>query len=329
MPRRVAVVVNPAAGRCAADCLDRVRRALSARTEVTPHVLRTTVIQTGAAVTREALAEGADLVIACGGDGTVMACADALLGSGIPLGIIPAGTGNILASSLGIPAQPEAALAVALGVGRVQVDVCRVGAGAPFFAGSIGATALVMRDASRRSKKRFGMAAYGLSTVRHLFDGPREFRVTCADEAERLVCADAVLVGNYARLVRSVRLATPRVDDGVIEVGVLRFDARWRRSADQSAGRRHVIEWQQCRGSVRVECASGTAFERDGDWAGPWPGGVVTVTSGQLSVCAPTWAQEPGPRTLAGMLFADLRSKLPRPPADRLSSRSRDRTTGV
>lgn len=79
---------------------------------------------TGQAV--RALEEGASVVIAAGGDGTVRAVAAGMAGSGVRMGIIPVGTGNVLAGNLSIPDDPEAALAVALDRNHRAVDLAWV-----------------------------------------------------------------------------------------------------------------------------------------------------------------------------------------------------------
>ncbi|MGW1927093.1 DUF4394 domain-containing protein, partial [Streptomyces massasporeus] len=102
-----------------------------------------------------------DLVVACGGDGTVRACADVVAGTGIALAVVPCGTGNLLARNLGLPLDPATALEEALGgdcfgidLGRVRGDRLRptrftVMAGAGF-------DAAMVRDASPRLKARLG-----------------------------------------------------------------------------------------------------------------------------------------------------------------------------
>lgn len=79
---------------------------------------------TGQAV--RALKEGASIVIAAGGDGTVRAVAAGMAGSGVRMGIIPVGTGNVLAGNLSIPDDPAHALAVALDANHRPVDLAWV-----------------------------------------------------------------------------------------------------------------------------------------------------------------------------------------------------------
>lgn len=110
-PRAVWIVHNPSKH---ADP-DAFRARLDAASDVPLHWIPTSVDDPGTGQTLHALAEGADLVIAAGGDGTVRAVAAGLAHSGVPLGIIPCGTGNVLARNLHLPiASPERALACAL-----------------------------------------------------------------------------------------------------------------------------------------------------------------------------------------------------------------------
>ena len=66
--------------------------------------------EAGVAAARGSALDGADLVVAVGGDGTVRGCAEGLASTGVPLGIVPHGTANLLARTLGIPGHPQAAL---------------------------------------------------------------------------------------------------------------------------------------------------------------------------------------------------------------------------
>ena len=118
---QVAIVVHE--GKLAAlhgeDPCDQLRWALRARGEPRAEAVSDQRRATpGDKAVRKALAEGAQLVVVCGGDGTVSACAAALAGTGVPMAVIPIGTGNLVARNLGIPAD----LTVAVGVAVSGVD---------------------------------------------------------------------------------------------------------------------------------------------------------------------------------------------------------------
>lgn len=88
-----------------------------------PHWLETTREDPGAGQAVEAVSRGASVVIAAGGDGTVRAVAAGMAGSGVRMGILPVGTGNVLAGNLGLPDDPAAAMAIALGEYHRNVDL--------------------------------------------------------------------------------------------------------------------------------------------------------------------------------------------------------------
>ena len=75
---------------------------------------------------RAAVAAGADIVVAAGGDGTVRVVCAEMAGSGIPVGVIPAGTGNLLARNLSIPLAVDLALETVLRGQDRAVDVVRI-----------------------------------------------------------------------------------------------------------------------------------------------------------------------------------------------------------
>ncbi|HUW17048.1 MAG TPA: acylglycerol kinase family protein, partial [Actinomycetes bacterium] len=99
----VALVVNPTKVGNARRAQQRVATMAEALSEAPPRWLPTTEEDPGPGQARQALDDGATMVLAWGGDGTVTAVAGVLSGTGVPLGLLPAGTGNLLARNLGVP----------------------------------------------------------------------------------------------------------------------------------------------------------------------------------------------------------------------------------
>ena len=103
--RDALLIVNPRAGRARAllsGGLDRVQRILAAQ-GIHADVARTDTSDAAEEAARGAIQQNKDLVIACGGDGTLNAVVNGLAGSQVPLALLPAGTANILAKELSLP----------------------------------------------------------------------------------------------------------------------------------------------------------------------------------------------------------------------------------
>ncbi|MCX5128566.1 diacylglycerol kinase family protein [Streptomyces sp. NBC_00347] len=185
------------------------------------------------------------LVVVCGGDGTLRACAEILAGTRIPLAVVPCGTGNLLARNLGLPMDPAAALAESLSGESFGIDVGRVrGDGLEpmrftVMAGA-GFDAAMVRDASPRLKSRMGWAAYVLSALRHLRDPGVRLTVR-VDGGRRLRRrARMVVIGNVGTLQGGLPLLpAARPDSGRLEVVL--FDphgpAGWLTAAGHLAAR--------------------------------------------------------------------------------------------
>ena len=148
---RAAVILNPATADVPA-LRKSVEKTLDAAGWSTPMWLETTPEDPGAGMAEAAVAAGVQLVVICGGDGTIMACLGALAGTDVPVALLPLGTGNLLARNLGVPIELADALAVAVnGVDR-RIDLGRVGDQPFSVMAGIGFDAAMMADASEGMK---------------------------------------------------------------------------------------------------------------------------------------------------------------------------------
>ena len=137
-----------------------------------------------------------DLVIVCGGDGTVAAAARGLLQAGLPMGVLPLGTANDLARTLRIPLDLAAAADVIVEGCTERIDMGEVN-GHPFFnVASLGLSADLARGLTRESKRRWGRFAYAIRALQVLL-AARPFHAEVVNRQERIdVWTLQIAVGN-------------------------------------------------------------------------------------------------------------------------------------
>lgn len=174
----------------------------------------------------------ASVVIVVGGDGLVRSVAEVLAGSGIPIGIVPSGTGNLLARNLQLPLGDVAkAVRVALGQHEVVMDVARATYGTvghdheqifTVMAG-LGLDADMAEGASYRHKKRYGWLAYVAPIVRSIVLNRQHTMVLRLDDRRPVaIKAHTAIVGNCGTLTANLLLLPQaRVSDGRLDVVVL------------------------------------------------------------------------------------------------------------
>jgi len=232
-PSRLAVVYNPTK-----VGIDEVRRLAEGRASrhgwTDPVFYETTEEDPGTGQAARAAADGVGLVIACGGDGTVRSVAQGLLGTSVPMGVVPLGTGNLLARNLGVPLDDvDRALRVAMsgrsraidlgevhytdGDGVSHDDVFLVMLGAGMDADMIAGT-------DDKLKARVGWLAYVGAFANTLLRGHR-IRVEYAldDGSPIQTRARTLLVANCGMLQAGmVLLPDAVIDEGLLDVLALR-----------------------------------------------------------------------------------------------------------
>jgi len=219
---RAAVVVNPTKLDDDEAFRKSVRQVMDDHGWDEPLWLETTPEDPGRGQAKSAVSAGVDLVLACGGDGTVTACAEGVTDTGVPLAIIPMGTGNLLARNIGLPMGLDEALAVALGDVQQPIDAGRVNGTLFVVMAGLGLDARMLNDTSDQLKKRLGWFAYAISAARHLGDRPMRVTVSADGGRRRRMRANVLIVGNVGWLRGGLPLLPDaRPDDGMLDAVVL------------------------------------------------------------------------------------------------------------
>jgi YegS/Rv2252/BmrU family lipid kinase len=224
------VITNPAAARTHPLAVNAVMSTLKAAG------WKAEVLATGGPGDARLLAEygvteGVDVVAVFGGDGTTMQAAAALVGTDVALGVIPGGTGNLLAGNLRIPASPARAARALVSAHPKRFDLGRMErpGGAQYFAVACGAgyDARVMAGTLAEHKRRWGMAAYVATTLRLIADIRSTVHAITIDGVDYEANAAMVLVANCGELIPPfIRLGsgiTP--DDGLLDVVVVQANS--------------------------------------------------------------------------------------------------------
>ena len=272
---RAVLLVNPEAGMrraTARDVVDTLHQR-GALEEVT------TTTRSGEAtdIARQAAAGGADVVLVCGGDGTINEAVNGLAGSATALGVLPAGTVNVWAREVGIPLDPRRAAALVWEGERRWIDLGRAGSRYFLLMAGIGFDADVTAQITRPEKRRWGALAYLYRGIGTALRWPRQrMRIQLDDRALRR--RNLFLVLGNTRLYGGVTSITHHAvaDDGLLDVCMFDADGIWERLLHfaRVVTRSHTsvptVEYYRAR-SVTLVTRPRVPVQVDGDWIGETP----------------------------------------------------------
>lgn len=295
MISRAAVILNPV--KVPDGFRGKVDAALTERGFDDTVWLETTEEDPGVTMAKTAIAEGVDLVVVAGGDGTVRVVCAELAGSGIPVAVLPAGTGNLLARNLGISLDLDEALSQLLDGSQQQIDSVTIKGDQlddrfVVMAG-LGLDAAIIADAPDALKKHVGWAAYVVSTVKNLNHPFVRVEITIDDKPPVRRRARTVVIGNVGTLQANIPLLPDaKPDDGTIDLVVLapRRISHWPRLAlslvlKRMQEGRHIERFTGQ--TIQVKASTTVRRELDGDQVSNGRILTATVDPGALLVRVP------------------------------------------
>jgi YegS/Rv2252/BmrU family lipid kinase len=290
---KVAVIAH--SGKTLGGGLPELRRVLEAAGVDDPFWCEVPKSRKAPAQVRRALDEGAELIIAWGGDGMVQRCIDVLAGTGVTLAIIPAGTANLFATDLGIPKDIEQAVGIGLHGARRTLDVGRFNGERFAVMAGAGFDAAMIRDAGEGGlKERLGRVAYVWTGSKNLRSKPfrADIKVDGVDWYSGK--ASCILLGNVGKLFGGVEaFEDARPDDGKLELGVVTAEGllEWgrilARTAAGSASASPFVQTTKA-SSVKVKLNRKVLYELDGGDRTKTKAFKVKVEPGAITVCVPS-----------------------------------------
>lgn len=284
--KRIHVVINPASGK--GEPVLKYLADVCREHDVDWDISITRAYGDATQQARDALARGVDLVVGSGGDGTQHEIANAVMGSGKPMGILPGGTGNGFATEMGIPRDYRKAVEVLCTSTNVrQVDIMRIGEA--YGIQRLYAGIEPEQQVSREQKNKYGTLAYALMTRKQMqqsVDAP----ITLTIDGERIETHGLkCYVVNSGRGGMGSIDKDFSVDDGLLDVFVLSRNPMSLLAATERLlqvpspwGRMYYWRGRE----IRVECEPSKALWVDGEAAGRTPV-EVKVLPRALSVVVP------------------------------------------
>ncbi|NJC23540.1 YegS/Rv2252/BmrU family lipid kinase [Arthrobacter pigmenti] len=271
-----------------------------------PLVLETTEDDPGHGQAQEALKAGVDVVIAAGGDGTVRCVAEELAGTTTALGLLPLGTGNLLARNLDIDVDdPRSAVEAALTGTERQVDVVYVNvdraqdAHVFLVMAGLGFDASIMADTRDDLKDKVGWLAYVDAGIRNLQGKPSKVKITLDGGKRMTRRLRSVMGGNCGKIMGGLEIFPgAKIDDGLLDImtvapsGAFGWFAVLGKLVARGKGKDPSLEYFQCK-EAEVEVDTPLEIQLDGDALGKGRHMAFRVEPNSLKLRMPYGKKDP------------------------------------
>lgn len=293
------LIFNPVAGSGDPEqTLAEIEELLSRQFSL--EVIETTPEKNGSSLAKSALDRSPDMILACGGDGTITEVANALIGTDVPLGIIPTGTANALSAAIlgeHLRLDPIAkSCSAILGKGTRKIDTVRFSRGNMLLLAGVGVEAGMVERADRELKKKFGPFAYLMGGWQQIQE-QQEFCVNLVcDGVSHEIQTGSLVIANAAPRTSLFALGRgqPEPDDGLLDItAVVGVNSPWEAvqamanlfhaGLTETPAGENILHFQAK--TVRISCAPEQKLVVDGEILGSTPE-EFQVNPGSLTVFA-------------------------------------------
>ena len=292
--KSVYVIFNPVSGQSDPEERKKLISDALAGDGYTCQFIATSLKNGAKELAAQAVKDGADLLAVSGGDGTVMEAMSALVGTNIPLAVLPAGTGNLLSINLGIPTTVPDAVHVALSGKPYALDLARTTEGRYFaIMGGMGMDAQMIADTNRAAKNKLGKWAYFGAALKNLPRRRAFIDIYLDDKPPLRRRAKTVLLANMGKITGGLAvLPTASPNDGMLDIGIVKAAtlAHWAHLAGSALlGRAHqdaALEVHQAK-KVTLKPRRIQPVQFDGEDGGRTQSLTVEIVPRAVSVLLP------------------------------------------
>lgn len=235
---------------------------------------------------KKAVKEGADIVVAVGGDGTAIEVISGIIGSNAKLAIIPCGTGNMLAANLGIPTGLSKAIDIILDDHTNKIDVGKINGRYFAFMAGCGFDAKIIQETSREKKRKLGLLAYFIEGFKHAFGSPyAHFKIKLNNNNYIKVKALTVLIANSANIMGNIFSLAPHASfcDGLLDLIIISpkntsdyIPIMWDILTKRALNQTNKIKHYQVK-ELEIESIPSLLIQADGDIIGMTPAKVQII----------------------------------------------------
>lgn len=220
---KIAVILNPSSGGYK-NSENLKEEILNRFSEFDTHLFIIDEQHNATDFAQKAVNEGADLIIAAGGDGTLIGVITGIVGTNVKFGIIPIGTGNMLAANLGIPRNINDAIEIIKTNNSKKIDLGKINDKYFAFMAGCGFDAKIIQETSPEKKKRFGLLAYFIQGFKHALTA-KYAKVKIKLDNDKIVKKNAlmVVIANGGNIIGELFSIAPHASicDGLLDVIII------------------------------------------------------------------------------------------------------------
>jgi diacylglycerol kinase (ATP) len=280
MEKFIYTILNPVAGNSDPDAIEQlVAETFNRPGEASYEIYQTTGKDDMRSVVGQAVEAGYQRIVAAGGDGTVSAVADALAGTRVPMGILPVGTGNLLARDLQIPLELSEAAALLADPDATShsIDAMQVNGRTYISHISLGVYSQIIRQTTPEQKRRFGRMAYIWAALKEISRYPTWRFELEVDGRLNLYRASMIVIANVSSVGIPPLQWGPDIspDDGQIDICIIKartaaayFQLLWRALQNQHDLDRRHIEYLPAGKGIELRTNRDVPIRADGEIIG-------------------------------------------------------------